>query len=79
MKHRKTCTGKQLRTRNVHLDLDVAYIIQSTQRAKTSISRKNYLQVVKTIDKGDRNFMDFITTATSKLNFQAVSETEIHR
>ena len=35
--------------------------------------------IAKTIDKSDRNFMDFITTATSKLNFLAVSESKVHR
>ena len=31
------------------------------------------------IDKSDRNFMNYITKATSKLNFQAVSESTVHR
>ena len=36
--------------------------------------------IAKTTDKGDRNFMDYITKATSKLNFQAVvSESTVHR
>ena len=35
--------------------------------------------IAKTIDKSDRNFMDFITTATTKLNFLAVSESKVHR
>ena len=35
--------------------------------------------IAKTTDKGDRNFIDYITKATSKLNFQAVSESTVHR
>ena len=35
--------------------------------------------IAKTIDKSDRNFMGYITKATSKLNFQAVSESTVQR
>ena len=35
--------------------------------------------IAKTIDKSDRNFMDYITKAISKLNFQAVSESTVQR
>ena len=33
----------------------------------------------KLLIKSDRNFMDYITKATSKLNFQAVSESTVQR
>ena len=35
--------------------------------------------IAKTIDKSVRDFMDYITKATSKLNFQAVSESTVQR
>ncbi|CAB3992421.1 Hypothetical predicted protein, partial [Paramuricea clavata] len=35
--------------------------------------------IAKTIDKGDRNFTDYITRVTSNFKFQAVSESKVHR
>ena len=35
--------------------------------------------IAKTIDKNDRNFIDYITKATSKLNSQTLSESKVHR
>ena len=35
--------------------------------------------IAKTIDKRDRSFMGYVTTTTSKLHFQAVSESLVHR
>ena len=35
--------------------------------------------IAKTIDKNDRNFTDYISKATSKLNFQDVSESKVQR